>query len=43
MNKICLILACVCFAIGAIQKLAGSEVNWTNGGLAFLTLALILG
>jgi len=43
MNQICLILACACFAIGAFNKLAPSDINWTNAGLAFITLAMILG
>lgn len=43
MNKIiCLVLAFICFGIGSFQKLAGSEINWTNAGLAFATLSLIV-
>jgi hypothetical protein len=40
MNRICLILACICFTIGAFQKIP--EINWMNAGLAFITLSLIL-
>jgi len=43
MNQICLIIACACFAIGAFTKLASNDINWTNAGLAFVTLSLILG
>jgi hypothetical protein len=43
MNEIALIAAAVCFAIGAFSKLAPSDINWTNAGLAFVTLSLIVG
>jgi len=44
MNQICLIIAAVCFAIGALPPLSSlANINWTNAGLAFVTLALILG
>jgi hypothetical protein len=43
MNKIiCLVLAFACFAIGSFNKLAGSDFNWTNAGLAFATLSFIV-
>lgn len=45
MNKICLILAAICFGIGTFQKLAATinpDVHWQNAGLAFVTLSLIL-
>ncbi len=42
MNRIALIAAAVCFAIGSLSKVAPSDVNWTNAGLAFLTLSLIV-
>jgi len=42
MNRIiCLILAAVCFGIGTFSKLS-SDFNWTNAGLAFVTLSLIV-
>ena len=42
MNKtICLILAAICFAIGSFPKVS-SDLNWTNAGLAFITLSLIV-
>ena len=41
MNNICLILAAVCFAIGAIPT-APQILNWQNAGLFFITLSLIL-
>ena len=37
-----LILAVVCFTIGAFTKAAPSDINWTNAGLAFVTLSLII-
>ena len=37
-----LVIAVICFAIGAFNKLAPSDINWTNAGLAFVTLSLIL-
>ena len=37
-----LILAVICFTIGAFTKAAPSDINWTNAGLAFVTLSLIL-
>ena len=43
MNLYALIGAGICFTIGAFNKLAPSDINWTNAGLAFVTLALILG
>jgi len=46
MNQICLIIAAVCFTIGAFNKLAAAispVVTWQNAGLAFIALALILG
>jgi len=43
MNRICLIIACICFAIGAIPQLSTiANINWTNAGLAFVTLSIIL-
>lgn len=43
MNRICLILALMCFTIGAIPKLAAlAEINWQNAGLAFVTLSLLV-
>lgn len=41
MKRLCLIAAAVCFAIGALAKIAPSDINWTNAGLALLTLSLI--
>ena len=42
MNRIiCLILAFICFGIGAFPKIS-SDFNWTNAGLAFGTLSLIV-
>jgi membrane protein implicated in regulation of membrane protease activity len=40
MNKIVLILALICFAMGAIQW--HPKINWQNAGLAFVTLSLII-
>ena len=40
-----LVLGVVCFTIGAFNKLAaaiGPNINWTNAGLAFVTLSLII-
>jgi hypothetical protein len=43
MNKIALILACICFTIGAIPQLASiGNINWQNARLAFVTLSLII-
>lgn len=39
---ICLILAAICFGIGALAKVAPSEINWTNAGLCFVTLSFIV-
>jgi hypothetical protein len=41
-KTLALILAVICFAIGAFNKVAPSDINWTNAGLAFVTLSLIL-
>jgi len=44
MTQILFILALICFAIGTIPAAAGMlNINWTNAGLAFLTLTLLLG
>ena len=44
MNRICLIIAAICFFVGAVPQLAALlNINWTNAGLGFITLALILG
>lgn len=40
-SLVCLILAVICFAIGSFTKLS-NEFNWTNAGLAFVTLSLIV-
>ena len=42
-----LIAAAICFAIGAFNKLAPSDdllskSNWTNAGLCFITLSLLV-
>jgi len=44
MNRICLILAVVCFAIGALPRVAAliPDINFQNAGLAFLTLSLVI-
>ena len=43
MNKtIVLILAVICFAIGSFSKVAPGSINWTNAGLAFVTLSLLI-
>lgn len=42
MNQIFLIIAAVCFAVGAIPE-TKSGVNWTNAGLCFVTISLIAG
>lgn len=41
MNQICLILAAVCFGLGALKTIP-DYLNWQNAGLFFLTLSLIL-
>lgn len=38
----CLIAAVICFTIGAFNKLAPSDINWTNAGLAFVTASLVV-
>lgn len=51
MNLICLILAAVCFLIGALRGFATprtpptmvSRVEWACAGFFFVTLAAILG
>ncbi len=43
LNTICLVIAAVLFAVGAFPEQAGSKINWQNAGLAFVTLAFILG
>ena len=44
MNKVCLILALVCYAIDALKELIGlqSKIQWTPAGHAFIVLSLIL-
>lgn len=44
MNRICLIIAFIMFAIGALPKIAAlvPDVNFQNAGLAFVTLSLIV-
>lgn len=43
MNRICLILATICFFIGAIPQLASiANINWTNAGLGFVTLSMVI-
>lgn len=42
MNQIFLIIAAVCFAIGAVPE-SSSRANWTNAGLCFVTISLIAG
>lgn len=42
MKLACIIGAVICFTIGSFQKLAGSDINWTNAGLACLSLSLIV-
>jgi hypothetical protein len=44
MNRICLIIAVILFAIGALPRIAGlvPDVNFQNAGLAFVTLALVV-
>ena len=37
-----LVAAAVCFAIGSFSKLAPSDINWTNAGLCFFTISLIV-
>lgn len=39
---IALILAVICFGIGALSKVAPGDINWTNAGLCFVTLSLLL-
>lgn len=41
LNLLFLVLAAITFGIGAINKLASSDFNWTNAGLCFITLSLI--
>jgi len=44
MNQLCLILAAICFFVGAVPQLASiANINWTNAGLGFVVLAMILG
>ena len=44
MNRICLIIAVILFAIGALPRVAAlvPDVNFQNAGLAFVTLSLII-
>jgi len=37
-----LVAAAICFAIGAFNKLAPSDFNWTNAGLCFVTISLLV-
>jgi len=37
-----LVAAAVCFAIGSFNKLAPSDINWTNAGLCFITISLLV-
>jgi hypothetical protein len=39
-NTICLLVAAACFFIGAIGF--DARINWTNAGLCFVTLSLLV-
>jgi hypothetical protein len=45
MNTVCLIIAAVCFGIGALAAFIAkaSAINWMSAGLCFVTIAYILG
>lgn len=41
-KTIALILAVICFGIGALSKAAPGDINWTNAGLCFVTISLLV-
>jgi len=37
-----LLAAAVCFAVGSFSKFAPGEINWTNAGLCFWAISLLV-
>ena len=42
MNPFFLILAAIAFGVGSFSKVAPSDINWTNAGLTFVALSLVV-